>query len=419
MSNGDKMIIGYDLSYRYAQISYCGISADTPQTYAPADKARQFNIPLSLFKRSAANQWFLGREANAAAQQEEGFFLDDLLTQALEQEEIAVGEESFETIALLALFIKRSLYLPGKECRLEKVAGIMFTLPVITEKTVALMQQLIVLLNLPECRIVFQGREESIYHYIIRQPKEIWRENVLIYDSNVETLTAYRFKLNKYTRPVVAFVEGKTLGRLYGDDEQKDGIFTEMVKESAESADASVFLLGDGFHGDWTQDSLRLLCHNRRVFKGNDLYSKGACFGMQEMLADKKQTQMIFLSADKLHTNVGMQVQRGREESYLAILDGGVNWYDAHKEWDVILSQGNELVFRLTPLDGRNVRNVEVVLDELPKRRDKMTRLHMEARMKSSTMMELEITDMGFGDFAPATNMRFVQQIDLSSGDGR
>jgi len=419
MINSDKMIIGYDLSYRYAQISYCRAGTDAPQTYAPADKARQFNIPLCLFKREGLNQWFLGREALAAAQQEEGLFLDDLFNKAFEQDEIAVGEETFETIALLALFIKRSLYLPGKECRLEKVAGIMFTLPAITQKTVALMQQMIVLLNLPECKIVFQGREESIYHYIIRQPKEIWRENVLIYDSNTEEVVSYRFKLNRYTRPVVAFVEEKTLGRLYGDDEQMDGIFSEMVKESAEKTDACVFLLGDGFHGDWTQDSLRLLCHNRRVFKGNDLYSKGACFGMQEQIAGKKQGEMIFLSEDKLHTNVGMQVRRGTEESYLAILDGGTNWYDARKEWDVILSQGNELVFCLTPLDGRNVRNVEVVLDELPKRREKMTRLHIQACMKSSTMMEIEITDMGFGDFAPASKMHFVQQIDLSGGEQR
>lgn len=417
MINGEKMIIGYDLSYRYAQISYCRIGADTPQTYAPADKARQFNIPLCLFKRNSVNQWFLGREALAAKEQEEGHFLDNLFMQALQQEEVALGEESYEWIALLALFIKRSLYLPGKECRPEKVSGIMFTLPVLTEKTVELMQQLIVLLNLPECKIAFQGREESIYYYITRQPKELWRENVLIYDSNGENIIGYRFKRNQNTRPVVAFVEEKELGRLYGDDEQKDGQFLQMVQESAKAADACAFLLGEGFHGEWSQDSLRLLCHNRRVFKGNDLYSKGACFGMQEKMAGKKQTEMIFLSKDKLRTNVGMQVMRSSQESYLAVLDGGENWYDCSKEWDIILTQGNELVFTLTPLDGRNIRNVEVVLDELPKRRDKMTRLRLRATMKSSTMMEVEITDMGFGDFAPASGMRFMQQIDLSIGE--
>ena len=192
-----------------------------------------------------------------------------------------------------------------------------------------------------------------------------------------------------------------------------------MVRESALLTDACVFLLGEGFHGEWCRDALRLLCHNRRVFKGNDLYSKGACMGMKEKLSGQSNAQMIFLSKDKLRTNVGMQVLRGTKESYLAILDGGENWYDSGKEWDVILTEGNALVFCLTPLDGRNVRNIEVVLDELPKRRDKMTRLHLQAGMKSSTMMEVQITDMGFGDFAPSSNMKFVQQIDLSIGDER
>lgn len=419
MINSDKMIIGYDLSYQYAQISYCRFGTDMPRTYEPADMARQFNIPLCLFKREKLNQWFLGREALAASKQEEGFFLDNLFMMALEQEEITVGEEVFETVALLALYIKRSLYLPGKECRPEKVEGIMFTLPVMSEKVVALMQQLIVLLNMPDCRISFQGREESIYHYIINQSKEIWRDDVLIYDSSREEIVSYRFKLNRNTRPVVAFVEEKMLDRLYGDDEQKDGQFSEMVRESALLTDACVFLLGEGFHGEWCRDALRLLCHNRRVFKGNDLYSKGACMGMKEKLSGQSNAQMIFLSKDKLRTNVGMQVLRGTKESYLAILDGGENWYDSGKEWDVILTEGNALVFCLTPLDGRNVRNIEVVLDELPKRRDKMTRLHLQAGMKSSTMMEVQITDMGFGDFAPSSNMKFVQQIDLSIGDER
>ena len=417
MLNGDKMIIGYDLSYQYAQISYCRINADAPQTFAPAEKAKQYNIPLCLFKRNKVNQWVLGKEALFLAEQEKGQLLENLLWSALETDDVQVEEEVFETIALLALFIKRSLMMPGKECRLDKVVGIMFTLPALTEKTVLLMQRLIVLLNIPNCRVLFQSREESIYHYMIHQPKELWKKDVLMYDSCCEEIKCYRFRRNDNTRPVVAFVEETGLGRLSGEDDHKDGQFSEMVKETARVSDGCVFLLGEGFHGDWCRESLHLLCHNRRVFKGNDLYSKGACFGMQDKLKKEKQEQMIFLSKDKLRANVGMQVLRHSQESYLAIMDGGENWYDCKKEWDIILTEGNELIFRLTPLDGRSIRNIEIVLDELPKRRPKMTRLHLQAEMKNSTMMEVQITDMGFGDFEPTSSMHFVQQIDLSIGD--
>ena len=158
------------------------------------------------------------------------------------------------------------------------------------------------------------------------------------------------------------------------------------------------------------------MCHNRRVFKGNDLYSKGACFAMQEKYVKNKTKQMIFLSKDKLRTNVGMQVMRQGEESYLALLDGGENWYECKKEWDIILTEGNTVAFRLIPLDGRNVRNVEMVLDELPVRKPKMTRLHMQVQMKSASLMEVTIEDMGFGELAKTDGLIFTQEIDLGFG---
>lgn len=414
----DKMIIGYDLSYDYAQISYCRQSADVPETFALVSGTRQYNIPVCLFKRSEVNQWFLGKEAITFSKQEEGTLLKGLLKSALEQKETYIGQEAFESIALLALFIKRSLYLPGKECKLDKVAGIMFTVPELSEKMIDLLQRLVMLLNLPECKIYFQGREESIYHYMIHQPKELWNEDVLLFDSSCEILKSYRFMKNSNTKPMVAFVEEQSHGVLDGEDEYKDGQFLQIVQQSAADISTSVFLLGEGFNGEWCQDSLRLLCHNRRVFKGNDLYSKGACYSMQTRLLDRagQNATVIFLGKDKLKTNVGMEVSRQGEDSYLAVLDGGENWYECHKKWDVILREGNVVKLKLTPLDGRNVRYVEVVLDGLPQREINTTRLHMEACMLNEKTLEIQIKDMGFGEIFPTSDLCFTQQIDLNLG---
>ena len=414
----DKMIIGYDLSYDYAQISYCRQNADVPETFALVSGTRQYNIPVCLFKRREVNQWFLGKEAIAFSGQEDGTLLKGLLKAALEQEETYIGQDAFESIALLALFVKRSLYLPGKECKLDKVAGIMFTVPDLSEKMVDLLQRLVVLLNLPECKIYFQGREESIYHYMIHQPKELWNDDVLLFDSSCQVLKSYRFMKNSNTKPMVAFVEEQSHEALVGEDEQKDGQFLQIVQQSAGDISTSVFLLGEGFNGEWCQDSLRLLCHNRRVFKGNDLYSKGACYSIQERLSDpgSQKASMIFLGKDKLKTNVGMEVSRQGEESYLAVLNGGENWYECHKEWDVILREGNIIRLKLTPLDGRNVRYMEVVLDGLPQRERNTTRLHLQARMLNEKMLEIQIKDMGFGEIYPTSDLCFTQQIDLYLG---
>ena len=221
---------------------------------------------------------------------------------------------------------------------------------------------------------------------------------------------------NSNTKPMVAFVEETDHGQLTGEDEEKDGQFLQIVQQSASDISNCVFLLGEGFSGDWCQESLRLLCHNRRVFKGNDLYSKGACYSVQERLDDQKSQTMIFLGKDKLKTNVGMEVSRQGEDSYLAILDGGENWYECQKQWDVILREGNMIRLKLTPLNGRNVRYVEMVLDGLPERERNNTRLRMEAVMLNEKILQIQIKDMGFGEFVPASNLCFSQQIDLDLG---
>ena len=41
---------------------------------------------------------------------------------------------------------------------------------------------------------------------------------------------------------------------------------------------SAVYLLGNGFDGDWLKVSLQKLCRNRKVFAGKDMYSRGACY---------------------------------------------------------------------------------------------------------------------------------------------
>ena len=121
----------------------------------------------------------------------------------------------------------------------------------------------------------------------------------------------------------------------------------------------------------------------------------------------------LFLGKDKLKANIGMNLLRGSEESYYAILDGGESWYDAKKEFDIILDKDNTFEILITPLDGRNVRSIEIVLDGLTQREAKTTRLHLNVFMESDDRLRVCATDMGFGEFYPTTYQLFTRQIEL------
>lgn len=415
--NNGSVVVGYDLSNEYAQISYTENGAEPGKTISLTPGTEQYNIPVCLFKRSEVNQWFVGQEAINYSEVEEGEMVTQLWERALIGENVTVVGEEFDPLALLALYIRRSLVLLTSEVKKDRIKGIMFTVPQLTRRALEVLEIVTETIELGNAKISFQGREESIYYYIAHQPAELWQHDVAVYDFNENGIAAFRFHRNKMTKPLVAFVDKKDYetGGLEGED--LDACFAGIVNDSLAGHIVScAYLLGKGFEGEWCNNSLRELCRNRRAFKGNNLYSRGACYAMQDSLTSKLDNRsMIFLGKGKLRANVGMNVMRGREESYLALLDGGENWFDSKKTVDFIIDEGNSFVITITPLDGKNVRNVEVVLDGLGEHDPGTVRIQLEVLMESEDTIRINATDMGFGAFRMATHQLFTQKIQIKT----
>ena len=192
-----------------------------------------------------------------------------------------------------------------------------------------------------------------------------------------------------------------------------DREFLRIAKaELDEAMFSTVYLLGDGFKENWATDSLRYLCRNRRVFQGNNLYSKGACYGALERLKPGEESKThVYLGADKLKSNIGMKVKRRGEDSYFAILDAGTNWYEVSADFEVILESGNTVDFMITPLTGEKVIDKRITLDGLPERPRNTTRLKFHIEMAAVDQVVATIEDMGFGEIFLSSGKGWTQTI--------
>ena len=56
--NKDRYVIGYDLNNEYAQISFCRIDSDNPETFSIAKEQEQYNIPMVLCKKRSTGRCF-------------------------------------------------------------------------------------------------------------------------------------------------------------------------------------------------------------------------------------------------------------------------------------------------------------------------------------------------------------------------
>lgn len=421
----DKIVIGYELGDKVSQVSYCYMGKAEPETLSATAGAEQFNIPTALSKRHGVGQWFYGKEALNHVGFEDCILIEDLVGLARKGEAVVVEETEYDPIALLTLFVKRSLGMLSMITSWDNVSALMFTCTNLDGRMIEILTQVAAGLGLKNTKVVFQSNRESFYYYMLYQSQELWNHQVLLCDYRENCLKIFRMECNKRTTPIVVYIESCEyplfLMEEFPEDEyarknameERDRKFLDIVTECCEGKIiSSVYLIGDGFKDEWMDASLKYLCKGRRVFGGNNLYSKGACFGMKEKLVESENGKNhVFLGEDKLKANIGMRVLRRGVDSYFALLDAGQNWFDARKECEFILESDATFELRVTPLNGKDATVVEIMLEGLTERPEKTTRIHLDIYLKDVSTVVLHIEDKGFGEFFPATGKSWVEEF--------
>lgn len=425
--NSRRIAIGYDLCDSYAQISYCFPDSKEPETLAVVTGTEQFNIPLVLCKKNGVNQWFYGREALKFAGEGEGVLVKDLLSLARDGESVEIDGDSFDSVALLTLFIKRSMSALGMIAPPEYLEGIMLTTDDLDKRMVDVFSRVAANLHLKTDKIFFQSHVESFYYYTIYQPEELWTYEVLLCDYDNRRMKVYALNSNRKTTPVVMYIDIEQYGQMRRREPEAltemeeaekhllDMQFLDIVKEKCKDRIIScAYLIGEGYKEDWASESLKYLCMGRRVFMGNNLYGKGACYGIREKLGwSEAGKNYAFLGLDKLKANIGMKVLRKGMDSYFAVMDAGVNWFEAGKEYDVILEDGSDISIILTPLNGKEAREIHMTLEGIPERPKRTTRLRIAMEMTSENQVNIRVKDMGFGELFPSSGGEWVKTFDM------
>lgn len=408
--SAERLIVGYDLGDSYCQISFASSEDGEAQTLSQVAGAQVYNIPTALCRHPGMNQWLYGREA-LRCEDENGILVENLLSLALDGEPILIGGESFEPVALLALFFRRSLGLLPQTG--AKLTALMITCASLDRRTMDVVRGMVERAHVKADRIAVQSYEESFYTYMLRQPMDLWNYDAVLFDYRDESVRALRLESNRRTTPIVSYVRESWHDLLEKD---RDEAFLQIAREvCGERAVSSIFLIGEGFSEDWMKESLRFLCRGRRVFQGNNLYSKGACCGMQErILPSERGKAHVFLGNDKLKSNIGMGLLRQGEESYYALLDGGTNWYEADQSVELYIQDGNELALTITPLtedasSGRS-RLVRIVLEGLP---EGAARLSLRLFLENESRLGVEVHDLGFGELRAASGRAWKEEIEL------
>lgn len=422
-----KYVVGYDLNDKMSQISYFELNSDVPETIAADNGEERLGIPTVLSKRIGVSQWEYGQDAQKAARTGDATLVGQLLSFAAAGAKLEMDGEGYDATDLLILFVKRSLKLLSMVMSPDQIECLIFTLDSLEGRIVDVMERIAEAMPVPREKIIIQTYEESFFYYMIHQAEDLWEREVSIFDYSGSYLKAYGLWMNRYTEPVVSFVDRvdftdiKEPNAILGVDpsKEKQTELDEMVLTTAHEyfkgrAVGTVFLLGGGFEGGWCDKTLKYLCMGKRVFQGRNLYSKGACYcGRDKLKPTPVNKAYVFLGKDKLKFNLGIRMMVKCKDEYLAIADAGENWYDSGAEYEFQLGEKKEVDLLITPLDGKNAEHIVIELNGLPDRPKRASRMKLKVEFESEVRLKISVEDMGFGEFYPATGKKWEKIIEM------
>ncbi len=399
----ESVYLGVDINDRYAMISYYQLNMNEPETVSTIAGGEVFQIPTLLAKRKGMGQWYYGDDAKKMAKTSEVICVDSLLKRAVNGDTVRIEEESYQAWELLALFLKKVIDLPKKLGNVPFFDKLILSVERLSKENMEVFWTIAPKLGLSAEQFMVIDHKESFYHFALSQPEALWIHDVYLFENDGKNLFYYGLKRNTRTTPQMISIKESIKNPVEAELEQ-DMEFLGILRRAFENQlVTTAYLVGEGFEGGWMKDSLNFLCKNRRVFMGNNLFSKGACYAG----FNREHPQMwkfIYMGEHEMKFNLSLKVRDCGNMAFHTLISAGENWFESKGDCEVVLMGSSEIEFWKQLPNSRDAVIESLELTDLPNRPDRTTRLRITAIPISDEKIEVEIKDMGFGEIYRSTD---------------
>ena len=406
----DGLVIGMDLCDTYTHIS----CMEPEQTWV---------IPTVVCKNKNADEWYVEEEAYAHTLVGDGIMEDKLLTQVMKDGTATIGGIKYEGIYLLKMFLEKALELPKKAAGSREIASIVIAVSCLDVKLMDSLLYCADYLKIPRDRVHLISHTESFVYYVMSQKREVWSNQVGMFDLTNQSLRYYELKVQRGLRQMQVVADCENL---------EEGFHLDVLDNTAGArladrilcscADrilqkrlfSAIVLTGKGFENtEWAPEFMKQVCSRRRLFVENSLFSKGALMKAADYLQEKSSYPFICICEGRLKTTVSVKVLNHDKEGQLVLAAAGDNWYEAKSTVEFIVTGNPEVEFTISPLDPKKKKLVKIGLEDFPKRPDRTTKIELSLGFSDDRTMVAVIKDKGFGEIFPAEDVMIKQEVGL------
>lgn len=427
-----SLYLGMDIEPDHTQLSYYNIQKREPESVSDTADEASYLLPNTLYVATKTEQtegeadrkWYVGSQAMRRGIDGSGMLVDDIYNRVMLNDDVWINDKKYRARDLFVKMARLHLeeFLKGfDEYTIEKlVVTVADTDPYIIDA----LRKLRIELKLDEEQFEIQGHERSAVYYIFHQPEVLRNNSVALFDYSKKGLFYYSLSQQRNRSPYrieiseADFSDKMTRDGQTADKEDLDDLFLEVVKETVTLENiSSVYLTGVGFDGDWMERSTNFLCQGRRVFAGQNMYVKGACYRAFAVHEKRDVLDNYIICSDTVVMyDVGINLMDNANSLYI-ISEAGREWFNTKNKISIFLDDTDRLdiVFRNMLTGDKTVQSMQIA--GLPKRPPKTTKISLEVEFYDSESGAMIIRDEGFGMLYPTTNKIYRKEFDLHGED--
>ncbi len=401
--------LGIDFGPESTILSIYNQNMAEPQTISTVLGAENYAIPTALAKKNGLSQWYFGHDANLQSSLGQASLVEDLYKNAYDDTKLVVAGESYSARQLLVIYFKKLLSMPSIYSVMDRLKKLIVCIDIVDSTIIEVLQYVAQELNIGQDSLLIIDKKECFYYYALSQKPDLFTYNVALFEYSKENSFSFILSRNTATKPQVVTVDKQSNDMTSCNDQD----FLNIAKSTfGNKVFSAVYLVGDGFNGEWMKESLTFLCRGRKVFLGQNLYSKGACYAGLIKSTDK-DWPFIYIGDNDLKFNISLKLIDKGEYTFYSLLEAGRSWFEEKGECEVIIDGNSEVELYMQKPEQRMATTQVLELIDMPERENRTTRVRIEAVPLSDASVKINITDLGFGEISPSSGKKWEHTITI------
>lgn len=399
-----SLYIGVDLREEYSQLALLVPQGQEPKPVRdPRDESGETKIPTVV--------------TIPGTKETIGHFLEKIVN---DEPIYAAGVET-DAVNVLAAYFQKILSFTRREYPEGMIRRLVVTTKYRDFRFVSQIYRALEKLGIGKDRAMVVDRRQCFVYYVLNQKKDLWVNQVGLFDYEDHEITYYQMHMDRYQHPPLVTVSQKEYPDYVKMLEEpgigiseKPSVVETMVQGALHGqVITSVYMTGKGFADGFADAVMTQLCVGRHVFRGDNLYVFGACFVAREYSGEKKMEPFLYMDEDTIPVNISMQAYTNAKVQEIVLAKAGTPWYQVDYEVDLISDGEDELQIRVSDMRQRSAHTHILTMDGIRGRLDRKARIGLQIRFAGVDKCIFTLRDKGFGSFFPSSHRIWEETIML------